>query len=71
MSERFVQFRYSKNGGQTWSDWRTASMGEVGDFTKRVTFRRLGQSRQWTFHIRMTVPATVIAASVQIEGNDG
>ena len=70
MSENFVQFRYSKDGGYTWSDWKTRSLGNTGDFLKRVVYRRLGQSRQWVFHVRMTVPADLIAASMQAEVAD-
>ena len=41
---------WSKNGGTTWSDlqlWR--SMGKVGDYTQRLRWLSLGQSRQWVF----------------------
>lgn len=65
-----IDLRYSKDGGRNWSDWKQRSLGEVGDFVKRVTFRRLGQGRQWVFDIRVTDPvrADLIAASMQIEG---
>ena len=67
---RVIDFRYSKDGGRNWSDWKQRSLGDVGDFVKRVTFRRLGQGRQWVFDIRVTDPvrADLIAASLQIEG---
>lgn len=71
-TRRVVQFRYSKDGGHNWSAWRTRSLGEVGDFTKRVTLRRLGQGRQWVFEVKVSddVKRDLMAASMQIEGGD-
>lgn len=61
--------RYSKNGGRNWSNWKQRSLGEVGDFMKRVRLYRLGRGRQWVVDIRVTDPvrADLIAGSVQVE----
>ena len=48
---------WSKDGGTTWSDlqlWR--SMGKVGDYTQRLRWLNLGQSRQWVFRLSCTDP---------------
>lgn len=65
-----IEVCYSKDGGRNWSDWKQRSLGEVGDFMKRVKVNRLGQGRQWVFSIRVTDPvrADLIAAAMQIEG---
>lgn len=65
-----VDFRYSKDGGRNWSHWRTRSLGELGDFQKRVQFNRLGQGRQWVFEVRVTDPVKrdLLAASYRPEG---
>lgn len=70
MSDRKVLFRYSKDGGNNWSGWVERSLGEVGDFQKRVRRYRLGQGRQWVFDVRVTSPvkADLLAASIQMEG---
>ena len=64
-----VDFRYSKDGGRNWSNWRTRSLGELGDFQKRVQFNRLGQGRQWVFEVRVTDPVKrdLLAASYRLE----
>lgn len=49
-------FRYSKDGGHNWSNWRQCSMGNTGDFVKQIEMRRFGQGRQWVFDIRVTDP---------------
>ena len=69
MSDRTVQIRYSKDGGRNWSAWRNRSLGELGEFQKRVITRRLGIGRQWVFEWKVTSPvrADMIAASLQVE----
>lgn len=61
-------FRYSKDGGHNWSNWRQCSMGSTGDFTKQIEMRRFGQGRQWVFDIRVTDPgkADLMAASTMV-----
>lgn len=68
----FVDIRYSKDGGENWSEWRRVDLGGTGDFVKRVVIRRLGRGRQWVFAYRITdnVRADCMAASVQLEGLD-
>ena len=63
-------FRVSRDGGHNWSDWRQCSMGNTGEFTKRVEMRRFGQGVQWVFDIRVTDPgkADLMAASTMAEG---
>lgn len=72
MTEYFVDFRYSKDGGHNWSEWRRLSLGSTGRFVKRVETRRLGRGRQWVFAIRVTDPvrADLMAASAMLEGTD-
>lgn len=68
--EAFVDIRYSKDGGNNWSHWKRRSLGDVGDFMKRVRVHRLGRGRQWVFDIRVTdnCRAALLAASLQVEG---
>lgn len=40
--EQILQMRFSRDGGASWSTWRTASMGATGEYRKRARFRRLG-----------------------------
>ena len=65
----YVDLRYSKDGGNNWSNWRKIPLGETGDFVKRVQARRLGMGRQWVFDIRVTDPvkADLMAASIMAE----
>lgn len=65
-----IMLRYSQDGGYTWSEqqlWR--SMGEIGQYLKRLRWLRMGQARQWVFEIVITdpVPRVIIAAHATIE----
>ena len=39
-----VMLRWSDNGGHTWSNEHWASMGKIGEYGKRVIWRRLGMT---------------------------
>lgn len=67
-----IDIRYSKDGGNNWSDWRKMDMGDTGDFMKRIEMRRFGRGKQWVFDIRVTdnVCAELLSCSIQTESTD-
>lgn len=67
-----IDFRYSKDGGNNWSDWRKLDMGQTGSFVKRLEVRRLGRGQQWVFAVRVTNPvkADILSASAMLEQTD-
>lgn len=56
MSDRKVLVAISKDGGHHWSDWREASLGEIGEYQTRVVFRRFGTGRGFVMKVRITSP---------------
>lgn len=54
-----VSLALSKDGARTWIDCGTTSIGMVGQYGKKVIFRRLGVAEQMTFKIRITEPVKV------------
>lgn len=72
MSDRNALFCYSKDGGKNWSGWVQRSLGEIGEFKRRVKVTRLGKGEEWVFHVRVTSPVTahLMAASYKLEGSD-
>lgn len=44
----------SRDGARTWSEPITGSLGKVGEYKKKVKFRRLGVADQLTFKLRVT-----------------
>jgi len=69
----YMDIRYSKDGGYTWSSWRRVPMGVTGQFAKRITQRGFGRGYQFVFHTRVSDPvkADMVAASYLPEQMDG
>lgn len=51
---RTIELSYSKDGGQAFSPWRQADLGEQGDFNARAIFRRLGLGRRIILKVRVS-----------------
>jgi hypothetical protein len=62
-----LMMRYSDDGGFAWKNWRTVSLGTVGQRRARAIFRRLGEARDRVWQIRCTenVPFSIIGAAVR------
>lgn len=62
-----VQLRYSNDGGNTWSAWKTASLGAIGEYAINVMFRRLGRSRDRVWAVRCTddAPFSIVNATAE------
>ena len=55
-----VMLRVSRDGGHSWSSTLTAALGKVGEYARRVLWRRLGRSRDFTFELSVSDPAKVV-----------
>jgi len=62
---------WSDDHGRTWSNQLSASMGKVGEYTKRVKWFRLGQSRDRIFRITISDPVKRVIISGHIEAEGG
>ncbi len=51
-----IMLSWSDDGGRTWSNEQTASLGALGEYRARAEWRRLGQSRSRMYKIRCTDP---------------
>lgn len=68
-----ISLRWSNDGGYTWSDYHTVSMGVSGDYKKRVIWRRMGQARQRVFEVstgQNNVNLCLFAAYLELEASD-
>jgi hypothetical protein len=72
-SDPTVMLDWSDDGGHTWSSesyaTADAGSGQIGDYRKRVIWRRLGSSRDRIFRVKITDPVKVrlIAAHIDVE----
>ncbi len=64
-----VHLRVSKDGGQTWGQYRAISVGKLGEYRKRVMWWQLGQGRDWVFEVTCSDPVawSLVQAYIDIE----
>lgn len=55
-----VTLSWSDDRGRSWSNGQNASLGGVGEFGRRMIFRRLGICRNRVFRLRMTDDARLV-----------
>ena len=65
-----MMIRWSDDGGHSWSELRTMTMGRVGQYAARARARRLGTSRDRVFEISISDPVkrVILGAAVDAEG---
>ena len=61
-SDPQVMLQVSRDNGRTWGNELWRSLGEVGDYARRVWWTRLGRSRDWLFRLRMSDPVRTVIA---------
>lgn len=59
-SDPQVMLQYSDDGGHTWSSERWTSIGKVGEYKDRASWRSLGRARERVYRVRITDPVSVI-----------
>lgn len=61
-----VMLRYSPDGGNIWSAWKSRSLGALGKFSKQVRFKRLNSGKAMVVQIRCTdnVPFNPVAGDL-------
>lgn len=68
-SAPLLMLRYSNDGGNTWSNYRTASLGAMGQYGRRLMYSRLGSGRDRVWELSLTDPVrfAVFGAAVDVE----
>lgn len=70
-SDPQMMLRWSNDGGHVWSDYRTASLGRVGEHGKRVKFNRLGSGRNRVWEISVTDPVKIAITGAILQVSPG
>lgn len=70
-SDPLLMLRYSNDGGHTWSNERTATVGKVGEYGARCRFMRLGAGRNRLWEISMTDPVKFVVLGAIAEAQAG
>jgi hypothetical protein len=68
-SDPEVMLRWSDDGGHTWSNEHWSPVGKIGEYYKRVFFRRLGMTmkiRDRVYELSMTDPVKIAVMGAQL-----
>lgn len=71
-SDPQVMLRWSDDGGHTWSNEHWASMGKIGEFYRRVIWRRLGMTlklRDRVYEVSGTDPVKIIIMGAELNAS--
>ena len=65
-----AMLRWSNDGGSTWSNEHWTSVGQLGKYTNRAIWRRLGMARDRIFEVSVTDPVNfvIISANLKMQG---
>ncbi len=66
-----AMLRWSDDGGSTYGNIHTASIGQVGKYKNRCQFQRLGMARDRIFEVRVTDPVQRVIISADLKMGSG
>lgn len=59
-------FKYSRDGGYSWSNTRTANLGKKGEYNREVKFHRVGTGKKWVINVRVSDPVNVVITEAKV-----
>lgn len=67
-TDQWLRMAYADDGQPNYSNWEVESIGEVGEYGKRVVFTQLGEFRQRVIRLRCSSPRRrdILGAVVQL-----
>ncbi len=69
-SDPTVMLQISRDGGHTWGRELWTTWGKIGEYGRRAEWRRLGQSRDWLFKVRITDPVKTVLIGAFVEAEE-
>ena len=66
-----AMLRWSDDGGSTWSNVYTTSIGKIGNYINRAIFRRLGTARDRIFEVSISDPVKAVIVSANLKASVG
>jgi hypothetical protein len=66
-----AMLRWSSDGGSTWSNEHWTSIGQLGKYTNRAIWRRLGWSRDRVFEVSVSDPVKAVIVSANLKMTAG
>jgi hypothetical protein len=70
-SDPQLMLRYSNDGGRSWSNYKTRSMGGAGSYATRVKYGPTGAGRNRVWEISMTDPVPFVVVGANVRASKG
>ena len=70
-SDPVALLRWSDDGGFTWSNQLTATMGRMGEYKARARWRRLGRARDRVWEVSVSDPVKVVMIGAHLNARVG
>lgn len=62
---------FSDDGGHTWSNESAKSMGKLGEYKRRLIWRKLGRARDRVYSIKIVEPVKIAILGAEFEATQG
>lgn len=69
-SDPQASLSWSNDSGHTWSNDYPASMGKIGEYRKRLVWRRLGYARDRVFRVAIDAPVKKVLIAAYVEASE-
>lgn len=71
--DHYVRQQYSDDGGYNWSNWAEETIGDTGEYGKRMVFTRQGSTRNRVYRITCSSPRRrdLLGGAVVLQGTIG
>jgi len=66
-SDPEMMLQISKDGGHSWGNEKTTKMGKIGEYMKRIIYRRLGRGYDWLFRLRCSEPVKTVFVGAWVD----
>ena len=66
-----AMLRWSSDGGSTWSNEHWTTIGQIGKYTNRAIWRRLGSARDRIFEVVVSDPVKAVIVSANLKMTAG
>jgi hypothetical protein len=66
-----IEMRYSDNGGETWGNWTSRSLGAIGQYSVIPAWHRLGRAKDRVWQFRVTEDCKCAVIGMDVTSREG
>ena len=70
-SDPVALLKWSDDGGKVFGNWHSKAIGKKGNYRDRAIWRRMGQSRERIYEVKVTDPVKVVITGATVDATVG